>query len=98
MDDDTQRVSTPDLRLILRNTEKTARDAEAALEVTERLVTGVGARFDALEGRMSALERRVGGLERATDSIARSNHRIEQMLADILAHVSGTRDNPEATP
>ena len=90
MNDDTQRVSTADLKLILRNTEKGSRDAEAALEATERLVTGVGARFDALEGRVTALERRITGLERGMDGIARSNHRIENMLADILVRLSAT--------
>jgi hypothetical protein len=109
MSDDTQRVSTADLKLVLRNTATASRDAAAALEATERLVIGIGARFDALEGRLTgsesrfgalesrftaletrftALETRAGSLERGMDSIARSNHRIEGMLADILARVT----------
>lgn len=46
MSDDTQRVATADLKLVLRNTEKSARDAQAALEATERWVAGVGPRFE----------------------------------------------------
>ena|ERR1700760_3987018 len=104
MSDDTQRVSTVELHLILRNTENASRDAAAALEATERLINGVGPRFDALdsrlnglegrfsalEGRFAALERRVTGLERTMDSIARSNHNIEQMLTDIFARLAPT--------
>lgn len=82
MSDDTQRILTTDLKLVLRNAEKASRDAEAAFEATERLVIGVGARFDALESRTSGLERRLAAVEKGLDGIARSNHRIEQMLAD----------------
>jgi hypothetical protein len=34
MSDDTQRVATADLKLVLCNTENAARDAQAALEAT----------------------------------------------------------------
>ena len=91
-------MSTPDnveLALILRNTETASRDARAALDATERLVASIGprfsgieARFSALETRVSGLEARVGGLEQALDGLARSNHRIETMLADIAARIA----------
>ena len=81
-----------DLRLILRNTERASRAAQAAFDATERLVVSVGNRFDALESRMTAvesrmasLESRIGCVEKGMDGIARSNHRLEQMLSDILA-------------
>ena len=82
MSDDTQRVLTADLKLVLRNTEKSARDAQAALEAIERLVAGVGPRFDALEARLTGLEGRLTGLERrlaaveaSVDVVARNTHR-----------------------
>ena len=81
-----------ELTLVLRNTERSSRDAAAALEATERLVVSIGARFDSIEARISTLEsrmsgvdRRVGSIEHGIDSLARSNHRIEQMLGDIFA-------------
>jgi hypothetical protein len=84
-----------DLKLVLRNTEKASGDTEAALEATERLVVSIGARFDSiesristLESRMTGLERRVGAVEKGVDGIARSNHRIEQMLAEIAARLA----------
>ena len=80
-----------DLRLILRNTENASRDAKAALEATLRFITSFGgrmtafeARIGALETRFTALEDRTTGIERGLDEIARSNRRMEQMLADIL--------------
>lgn len=89
MSDDTQRVATADLKLVLRNTEKSARDAQAALEATERLVAGIGPRFDALDARLTGLEGRLNGLERrfaaveaSVDAVARNTHRIEQSIAD----------------
>ena len=94
MSDDTQRVATADLKLVLRNTEKSARDAQAALEATERLALSVSPRFNAIEAwltgleqRMTALEQRMASVETGIDGIARSNHRIEQMLTDILARL-----------
>jgi hypothetical protein len=81
-----------ELKLILRNTETASRDAKAALEATLRFVTSFDgrltafeARIGALETRFTALETRTAGIERGIDEIARSNHRIEQMLAEILA-------------
>ena len=82
-------VENIDLTLILRNTERASRDAAAAFEATERLVVGVGSRFDALESRISSLERRVSVLEAGLDGIARSNHRIEQALSEIMARLPG---------
>jgi hypothetical protein len=38
MSDNTQRGATAELMLLLRNTEKSAREGQAALEATERLV------------------------------------------------------------
>jgi len=88
-------IENVDLKLVLRNTEKASRDAEAALEATLRLATSVGARFDALESRMSSLEtrmtsieRRIGSVESGLDGIARSNHRIEQMLIEMAAKLT----------
>ncbi len=85
-------LTNPDLKLILRNTGHASRDALAALEATDRLATSIGARFDAIDGRLSAMESRMVGVERQVtgtetgmDAIARSNHRMEQMLADIVA-------------
>ena len=87
-------IDNLDPRLVLRNTEKASRDAAAALEATERLVVSIGARFDSIESRISTLEsritdveRRIGSLENGMDGIARSNHRIEQMLAEITARL-----------
>jgi hypothetical protein len=81
-----------DLTLILRNTEKASRDAQAAFDVTEMLVVSIGARFDSidsriggLESRVTGLERRMGAMEKGMDGVARSNHRIEQALIDIAA-------------
>ena len=83
-----------ELALILRNTETASRDARAAFDASERMVTGIGhrlsgleARLSGLEGRFDALEGRVGGLEHALDVIARSNYRLEAMLADIAARL-----------
>jgi septal ring factor EnvC (AmiA/AmiB activator) len=90
-----------DLRLVLRNTEKASCNAAAALEATERLVVSIGARFDSIDSRISTLEsrastvesrltgveRRIGAVEHGLDGIARSNHRIEQMLADIAGRL-----------
>jgi hypothetical protein len=88
MSDDTQRVATAELKILLRNTEKSAREALAALEATERLVViGVGARFDAIEARLIGLEQRVVVVETGIDAVERSNHRIEQMLIDISARL-----------
>jgi hypothetical protein len=39
---------------------------------------------------VTGLERRMTSLERGMDGIARSNHRIETMLADILTRLSAT--------
>ena len=66
MSDDTQRVATADLKLVLRNTEKSARDAQAALEATERLVASVGPRFDALEARLDTIP---GATERSRSEV-----------------------------
>jgi hypothetical protein len=85
-------TSNVDLKLILRNTETASRDAKAALEATLRFaasfdgrLTALEARIGALETRFTALETRTAGIERALDEIARSNHRIEQMLAEIIS-------------
>jgi hypothetical protein len=84
MSDNTQRGATAELMLLLRNTEKSAREGQAALEATERLVViGVGARFDCVEARLTGLERRMAAVETGIDAVERSNHRIEQMLIDI---------------
>jgi CII-binding regulator of phage lambda lysogenization HflD len=55
----------------------------------ERLVAGVGPRFDAIDARLSGLEGRLTGLERrltavetSVDVVARNAHRIEQAIAD----------------
>ena len=83
-----------ELALILRATETASRDARAAFEATERLVEGIAGRFDSVESRiitmeyrMAGVERRVGGLEKTLDGIARSNYKIETMLADIMARL-----------
>ena len=78
-----------ELALILRNTETASRDARAALEATERFVENIGPRLSALEARFSSLEARVGGLEKGLDGVARSNYRIETLLADIAARLAG---------
>jgi hypothetical protein len=78
MTDDTQPpVALADLRLILRNTEKATRDAQAAVAACERLIGGLGARFEAIEARLVAIEQRQSAME---VSIARRN----QMLTDLL--------------
>lgn len=78
-----------ELTLVLRNTETASRDARAAFDATERLVLSIGPRFDAIESRITSLESRMASVERGIDGIARSNHRIEQMLADILTKLGG---------
>jgi hypothetical protein len=55
-DDDTQHVALVDLRLILRNTQQATRDAQAAIAAVERLIGGLGARFEAIEARLGAIE------------------------------------------
>jgi hypothetical protein len=84
-----------DLKLVLRNTEHASRDARAALEAADRLISMIGARFDAIEDRIIAVESRMVGVERRVTAvetgmggIARSNHRIEQMLADIAGKLT----------
>jgi septal ring factor EnvC (AmiA/AmiB activator) len=83
-----------ELAIILRNTETASRDARAAFDATERLVEGIGGRFDSvesriatLESRIAGLERRVGSMEKGLDGLARSNYKIETMLADIAARL-----------
>jgi hypothetical protein len=78
---------TIELALILRNTETASRDARAAFDATERLVEGIGPRLSSLEPRLSALEGRVGGMEKGLDGLARSNYKIETMLADVAARL-----------
>jgi hypothetical protein len=75
--DDNTHVLTADLRLILRNTQQTIQDAQAAFAAVERLIGGLGARFDAIAARQAAIEQRQSAME---VSIARRN----QMLTDIL--------------
>ena len=74
-----------DLTLLQTLVQKASRHAEAALAATERLYAAVLPRLGALEARFSALEHRVSGMEHGLDQIARSNHRLEAMLADIAA-------------
>ncbi len=84
-----------ELAIILRNTETASRRARAAFDATQRLVTGIGARFSGIETRLSAVEPRVGGLDTrvggfadAFDTVAKSNFRIETALADIAARIA----------
>ena len=67
---------------VRHRTEKSSRDAQAALEATERLVIGVGALFDAVEARLTGLERRMASVETSVDSVARPTHKIEQALTE----------------
>jgi hypothetical protein len=76
-DDNTRHVPTANLRLILRNTQQVTRDAQAAIAAVERLIGGLGARFEAIEARQAAIEQRQSAME---VSIARRN----QMLTDLL--------------
>jgi hypothetical protein len=83
-----------DLGLIQTLLQKASRDAEAALAATERLYSSVLPQFEtislrltAMEGRIGGLEQRVTGMERGLDQIARSNHRLETMLADIAGRI-----------
>jgi hypothetical protein len=96
--DDTQRVATADLKLVLHNTESAARDAQAALEATGRLIAGIGPRFSAIEARIGGIEQRLTAVEASVEAGARTMHRIEQafgesnfaiqqMLSDILARL-----------
>jgi hypothetical protein len=87
MSDDTQHVATADLKPVLRNTEKSARDAQAALEATEP-GRRHRPRFTSIEARLTGLEQRLASVETGIDGVARSNHRIEQMLSDVLARQS----------
>ncbi|HME23570.1 MAG TPA: hypothetical protein VKI44_19970 [Acetobacteraceae bacterium] len=90
------RPDNVELGLILGNTTEASRDAKAALDATLRSMTtvvgrltGVEARIGGLEARFTALEDRAAGIERGIDELARSNHRIEQILADVQAKLAG---------
>jgi len=94
-------TDNPYLHLALHNTEKISRDAAAAREAIERLIVSIGARFDSIDSRISTLEtrastvenritrveRRIGSIENSIDGIARSNHRIERMLAEVTVRL-----------
>ncbi len=64
-----------DLTLVLRNTERAARAAEAALAIAQRLETDLGARLTAIEGRM-------GGYMAGLNSLERGILRITDRLLD----------------
>ena len=81
-----------DLTLLQSLVQKASRDAEAALAATERLANSVLPSLQALEARVSALEARFSGLERGLDQIARSNHRLEAMLADVAGKLGTGRE------
>jgi uncharacterized coiled-coil protein SlyX len=77
MTDDTQ----PDLRLILRNTEKAASDIRTVRDATERLTSGWGYRLDAIEARLTGLEQRFASREAAAvaDLFGRLNAIVTEM-------------------
>ena len=78
MTDDT---TTPDLRLILRNTEKAASDVRSLREALEDMAASLGRRLTAIEASQRALEDRVTTLEtRAMSTIfARLRAQIEEV-------------------
>ena len=80
-----------DLTLLQSLVQKASRDAEAALAATERLASSVLPSLQALEARFSALEARFSGLGRGLDQIARSNHRLEAILADFAGKLGDSR-------
>ena len=65
MTDDT---TTPDLRLILRNTEKAASDVRSLREALEDMAASLGRRLTAIEASQRALEDRVTTLEKTATS------------------------------
>ena len=78
-----------DLTLVLRNTERAARAAEAALAIAQRLETDLGARLTAIEGRMAGYMAGLNSLERGilriTDRLLDHDGRfdaIEKRLRD----------------
>ena len=73
---------TVELGLILRNTQRAVRAAEAALEIAQRLETDFGHRFTALEGRFTALEGRVTSLAAGLNSVHRAVLRIAEVQDD----------------
>jgi len=81
--------TTLDLSLILRNTERAARAAEAALAIAQRLETDLSTRLTAIEGRMAGYMAGLNSLERGilriTDRLYDHDARfdtIERKLAD----------------
>jgi hypothetical protein len=73
---------TLDLTLVLRNTERAARAAEAALAVVRRLETELGHRMTALEARFSGLEGRIPAIAAGINSHELGLLKVTDMLLD----------------
>src|SRR4051794_16141799 len=71
-----------DLRLILRNTERAASAAEAALAISQRLETEIGGRIAGLESRFTALEGRIPALAAGLNSLERAVLKLNDKLLD----------------
>jgi hypothetical protein len=80
---------TADWTIIVRNSQKAARAAEAALEITQRLETDLSHRLTALEGRFGALEGRMTSVAAGLDSLHRAVLRIADIQDDQTAGLDG---------
>jgi hypothetical protein len=78
-----------DWTLIVRNSQKAARAAEAALEITQRLEADLSHRLTALEGRFGALEGRMTSAAAGLDSLHRAVLRIADIQDDQTARLDG---------
>jgi hypothetical protein len=71
-----------DLTLVLRNTERAARAAEAALAIYQRMEGELGHRLGAMEARLSGLESRIPALAAGVNSVERGQVRLNDKLLD----------------
>jgi hypothetical protein len=92
--------TTIELGLILRNTQKAANAAEAALASARLLESETGQRLSAIEARMVAVEGRLTVITAGQNSLDRAVLRIADMLVDHggrLDRIDGRLDAIEAT-
>ena len=71
-----------DLTIVLRNTERAARAAEAALAVVQRLETELSPRMSSLEARFSGLEGRIPAIAAGLNSLELGLLKVNDKLLD----------------
>jgi chromosome segregation ATPase len=71
-----------DLTLVLRNTERAARAAEAALTVAQRLENDISHRMSAMEARFSSLEGRVPAMIAGLNTLTLDVNKLNDKLLD----------------